>query len=161
MEHRIENYKEAWKPQESILLSSLQEVSRLTFFRNVIDVNVVSGNPRAFSRPIVVKSGHEPEEFVCVLLHELVHVLFSDNTGVFVNDFQTIFPQEERETAVHIPVFAVMKLALERSGKAELLETAFALAKKHSSKTYSRAWEIVFLENSDDVIKKIKKPTAP
>jgi hypothetical protein len=97
-----EGYKRAWKIYGSRILSGLTEITGLMFKRNHIDVHVVTGNPRAFSFPIIVKSRYEPIEFVQVLAHELIHCLFKDNN--IHSDQKDPYPNNP-----HILVHAVLK----------------------------------------------------
>ena len=51
---RVKKYRERWKECEERFLLGLCEITNLEFYRNVIDVHIVSGNPRQFSRPIII-----------------------------------------------------------------------------------------------------------
>ncbi len=73
---KVEEYKNEWEKYGPKILNALCEVTSLSFNREVIDVYIVSGNPRQFSNPVVIKSGFSPSEFVDVLTHELIHRLF-------------------------------------------------------------------------------------
>ena len=154
---RIEEYKKEWKKNEKIILNALCEITDLEFFRNVIDVYIVSGNPRQFSNPIVIKSGFEPLEFVITLTHELVHKLFSDNNKI-VPELLSLFPKETPTTANHVVIHAILKyLYLDVLNNEKLFQKNITMSKGHSTNDYQRAWIIVEEKGYKNIIKTFKE----
>ncbi|MBU6431035.1 MAG: hypothetical protein KGJ58_00090 [Patescibacteria group bacterium] len=156
---RVKNYNEEWIKYENKILSKICEILGLNFERNIIDVHIVSGNPRQFSNPIIIKSGFSPDEFVDVLTHELLHVLFQDNIDIFpIKILNEMFQDESKTTKNHIITHAVLKfLYLDILKDRERLERNILNSKKHNSSDYTRAWEIVEEKGYREVIDDLKK----
>lgn len=110
----IKMYNEAWAEVGEKILTDIQKITGLSYERNVIDVHIVSVNPRPFSNPIVMKSRYPKDEFVSTLTEELIHYLFKDNLIFSVTDIFTKvkekYPKSDR-TVSHIIVFSVMEEA--------------------------------------------------
>lgn len=145
LDKRIQGYKTEWQKTERTLIDALYKITSLRFKRNIIDVHIVSGNPRQFSRPIVIKSGFKPEEFVDNLLHELIHVLFSDNKkDPYPKALNDLFPNENQSVKNHVVLHAILKHMYINILKDEnRLKRNLEVSKNHSMNDYSRAWEIV------------------
>lgn len=160
---RVIGYKKEWEAFEKKLLRSLYKISGLKFKRNIIDVHIVSGNPRQFSWPIVIKSGFKPEEFVDTLFHELIHVLFSDNKAIIYSKFlQTQFPNENKTVQNHVVLFAILKFVYTKVLRSSnWLDRNREMAKKHSSEDYVKAWEIVDKIGFEKIIIDFKKNNPP
>lgn len=157
---RVEKYKEIWQKHEQVILTGICDFTGLNFKRNVIDVYVVTGNPRSFSRPLVLRSGYSEGEFIINLTHELIHALLSDNeeigTGKLLLDR---FPEESPLTRNHIIVNAVLKYVyLDILKNEKLLERNLFLSKSHGSIDYVRAWEIVEELGYKNVVPEFIKP---
>src|SRR5688500_4692498 len=73
------HYQREWEKYEKKLLEGMMKCFELDFYLKTIDVHVA---PYVFpqSSPLLMNTYHKPDEFVDVLAHELIHVLFSDNT---------------------------------------------------------------------------------
>lgn len=145
IQKRVKNYREVGKEIEKKFITALCKETGLEFQRNIIDIYVVAGNPRQFSHPLVIKSGFSDNDFISNVAHELIHLLFSDNRDVLPQDFFTsMFPGETRLTANHVVVHALLNyLFTDVFKKVELLNHNKTMSEKHSTKDYTRAWEIV------------------
>lgn len=163
---RIKNYREEWKKYEKEILDGMSDVLKMDFKRNIIDVHIVSGNPRQFSRPIIIKSGLSLDEFVDTLTHELIHVLFQDNNDIFpVKILSNMFPDESELARNHIITHSVLKHIYINILKDETrLEKNITRSKDHGTNDYSRAWEIVeergYRELIEGLIYRIKKNSS-
>lgn len=164
---RIEAYKQEWKKYEKQILAGMCGVLKLFFVQNIVDVHIVGGNPRAFSNPIVMKSGYAPKEFVNVLAHELIHRLLSNHAETIdMKVLVGMFLQEDTLTRGHILVHAVLKyLYLQVLKQPERLERDLERSHNAASKgvsAYQRAWEIVnamdYMVFVCDFLKKQKPP---
>lgn len=156
----IKLFKENWEKDGIRMLQSVCDVLKLDFYRNVIPVYVVSGNPRPFGDPIVIRADFaRPESFVDVLLHELIHVLFMDNIKkVPWSIFMEMFPGETPDTQNHVIVHAVLKyIFLEVLKDTERLQRGIDRSAKHRNNDYSRAWEIVEERGHKELIAKFTK----
>jgi hypothetical protein len=150
---RIQNYKNEWDKEGNLILESLCQVTNLNFNRNAIDVYIVSGNPRTFSNPIVIKSGFDPSEFVDTLTHELIHRLFTLSKVKKDKMFSSKYENETDIVKNHILLHAILKYIyldiLKDTGR---LDKNIGRSKRHSTNEYSRAWEIVEIEGYKELI---------
>lgn len=155
---RIEDYKKEWSKYEAKILKGICDVLNLEFKRNVIDVYIVSGNPRQLSAPIVIKSSFSPDEFVNSLAHELIHALFQDNgSRIPISIFDEMFPEETNSVKSHVVLHSILKyIYLDILKDAKRLDRNIESSRKHNTNDYSRAWEIVEKERYLEVIKKFK-----
>ena len=160
---RVKNYKEEWGKQGIQVLQEMCGILNLNFQRNVIDVHIVSGNPRGFSEPIIIKSGFSPEEFVDTLSHELIHVLFQDNIEkVPVSILSEMFPQESQLTRNHIITHSVLKYIYLEVLKGEpRLNKNIKKSSDASGSDYSHAWEIVEKRGYRELIDEFKNKYRP
>lgn len=94
---RVKNYNTIWNKDGDKVVRGIEKALGLTFKRTLIPVYVVSGNPRAFSDPFVIKSGYTDKEFLNIMMHELVHCIMSDNN---IKTLDIV--------SRHIPVYAAM-----------------------------------------------------
>ena len=160
---RVKNYKTEWTKQGEEILQGICGTLNLDFQRNIIDVHVVSGIPRGFSEPIVVKSSFSPEEFVDTLSHELIHVLFQDNIEkVPMSILSEMFPQENQLTKNHVITHAVLKyIYLEILKDHPRLDKNIKRSLDAGSQDYMRAWEIVEKKGYRELIDEFKRTYHP
>lgn len=159
---RVEKYRNEWNSNGERVLRGMYEALDLEFKRNVIDVHIVSGLSRAFSAPIIIKSGFSPKEFVDVLSHELVHVLLQDNIElVSPMILSETFPAENQLVRNHILVHAVLTyIYLEILEDESRLHQNILRSKNADADAYSHAWEIVEREGYKKLIDGFKKKVA-
>jgi len=103
----IKMYRETWDTFGPKALEAICKRTGFFFMRNQIDVHVVSGNPRSFSRPIIIKSRYTNVEFINTVIHELIHCLFSDNEKT--PGFSPKYPHVDEITSSHVIVYALLK----------------------------------------------------
>ncbi|HAS84604.1 MAG TPA: hypothetical protein DCS23_00815 [Candidatus Yonathbacteria bacterium] len=142
----VELFRQAWEKDGKRMLLEACSVLNLDFSRNIIPVYVVSGSPRPFGDPVVIRADFaRPDSFIDVLVHELIHVLFADNQKkVPWSIHMEMFPNENPDTQNHIIVHAVLKYVyLDVLKDPERLQRDVNRSAKHRSSDYVRAWEIV------------------
>lgn len=146
---RVNNYKIAWKRYEKKILNGLCNATGLNFRINVIYAHIVSGNPRQFSNPIVIKSSFEPDEFIDTLTHELIHILFSQNADILKKDrLKEMFPNESDLTRSHVITHAILKyIYLDILKDEKRLKRNLIKSKLANTNDYTHAWEIVKEKN--------------
>lgn len=114
MKKKVAAYKKAWNPYEKEIIHGMCDLLELEFRQNIIDVNIAPWFG-AFSDPMVIGVIYEPNRFVEVLTHELLHRLLSDNIQT---DYGTDYPKQWKKlfgeehsfkTLVHIPVHATLQ----------------------------------------------------
>lgn len=146
IEENVKLFQENWLKDGKKILQGVCDILVLDFHRNMIPVYVVSGNPRPFGDPIVIRADFaRPESFIDVLVHELIHILFMDNQKkVPWSIFMEMFPNESPSAQNHVIVHAVLKYVyLEILKDPERLQRDINRSSKHKNRDYIRAWEIV------------------
>ena len=159
---RVNEYREAWKVFEHKILTSLMQITGLSYKQNIIDVYVAPWF-NALSEPLIIGIYEEPDVFVDLLTHELIHRLLTDNT-VFPYDkelipiWEKLFGNEHSfGTLVHIPVHAILKeIYIDVMNEPERLSRDIDSSNKNSVKDYIEAWDYVEAENYKEIIKKLR-----
>ena len=98
-------FAETWDDIGEGILSQVCEHVGLTFKRNHIPIYIVSSNTRTFSNPIVIRSGYSVDEFVELLVHELIHCLFVDNA-------ESSFVKNIDKFDDHVVLYAVLEAVI-------------------------------------------------
>lgn len=156
IEKKVESYKAAWISYEEKILKGISDILELEFFQDIIDVYIV-GRAQSFSDPMIVASTFEPDEFIDVLTHELLHRLLTDNTKKLnvVKIWSEMFPRKERLTRNHIILYAVHKyLYLEVLKEEQRFKQDIERTKNPE---YKDAWNIVEEEGYEKIIDQFKK----
>lgn len=158
---QVERYRRAWKRKERPLLQGMQKVLNMGFAHNRIDVYIV-GRGQSVSNPVVISGRREPDEFVDVLTHELIHRLLAENReGSDV--LQTVnrnFKDESHSTKIHIAVHAVHSFLY-----LDVLNTPYRLQRdveqcKALPPAYSRSWQIVQEAGYKRIIDLLRKTSS-
>lgn len=150
-EEKAERYREAWKRYEKNILEGMEGALGVSFYRSVIDVTLA---PYFGSKsvPLIINFRTDPDAFVDVLTHELLHVLQNDNNklqtlgrnahGGLTEEWRSLFGDHERKTLVHIPVHALHKYIY-----LDILNAPKRLARDiettKSNIPYAEAWQYV------------------
>lgn len=157
IDSRIKNYREEWKKYEQQILEGVCNAFGLCFKQNIIYIHIVGGNPRPFSNPIVLKSGYSPEEFVAILMHELIHNLLRES-GIDASIYEKLYPNETRTAGVHAVVHAVMKYVyVEILRDEESFKNYIIQSRKAKDNGYARSWDIVESQGYQEIIKRFKE----
>lgn len=166
MEKRVSDYRKAWKPFEKKILTAMTDLLELSFRQNIIDVHIAPWF-NAFSDPMVIGVMKEPDEFVDILTHELLHRLLTDNTTVphetmLLDEWHKLFGKEHAfGTVVHIPVHAVHKaIYLDVLNAPERLARDVSGNKKYKATDYINAWNYVDKHGYMKIISQLKKSYA-
>jgi antirestriction protein ArdC len=109
----VGSYQKAWLKYEKVIMEGMLKTTGLKFHQNTIDVYIAPWFS-AFSDPIVIGIKYQPDNFVDVLTHELLHRLLTDNTQIgslkLMSKWKTLFGKRHTfGTIVHIPVHAIHK----------------------------------------------------
>lgn len=154
VDNRVDVLTNAWIKYEKKVLNAISDVTGLQYKRNEIDVYIVSGNLRTFSRPIVMKSGYSPDFFVNVLIHELIHCIYSDNKKLIGKALH--YPHENHNVSVHVYLNAILKyIFIDVLNEPERLHLDISKVSK-SKLGYDIAWDIVEKSNYKALIEEFK-----
>lgn len=160
----IENYKKEWKIYEEKILTGLLKLLPINFLHNAIDVYVVSyisPGHTGFSHPLTIRGNLKVEEFVNVLIHEILHVFLTANSILPEISpskiIKEMFPGEnDTKTINHIMINAILKYI-----HLDVLKDSSRLLKDKKRdcrrKEYKRAWDIVEEKGYKELINEFKK----
>lgn len=144
--------KSAWSPYERQILESIVSLYDIEFKKTIIDVYVSPWN-KSISNPLIINPSRPPEVQIETVLHELLHVLFTDNTTFSMHDpnqtiklidrWRDLFGSElEWKTLVHIPVHAGLKAVfLDTLHAPERVERD--ILRHQNNPAYKEAWAYV------------------
>lgn len=153
---QIENYtaelQKAWEEHAQTVLEAMVDVYGVEFKKTIIDIYVAPWN-KSISNPLIINPSRPPEIQIETVVHELLHVLFTDNTSFSMHDkdqetklideWRSLFGDElEWKTLVHIPVHAGLKaIFLDTLNAPERLERD--ILRHQNNPDYRKAWEYV------------------
>lgn len=168
-EQKTVAYRKAWKQQEKKIIEGLQTALGVTFYKSVIDVSCAPYFiPK--SDPLIMNFKETPDQFVDVLMHELCHVLLTDNnkhqsngdnpTLDLIAVWKELFGGEEDfNVLAHIPVHALSKyIYLDVLHEPSRLERDKKTVEEwDNSDAYKTSW--AYVENHDymEIIKKLQE----
>lgn len=148
-------YEAAWKKHEPDLLGGMCKFLGLTFSQAVIDVHIVGGGVGAISMPTVVGAREEPDRFVDILAHELLHRLLSEpvEEGKIWAIVEDKFDTEWVLTKNHILVNCTMAYLYEEVFKDHGRLVRDVEASERMPAAYKKSWEIVLEAGYNELIK--------
>jgi hypothetical protein len=145
---KLDAYEKAWRPYEDKLIKGMCDILGLEFRQNVIDIYAAPFY-HSFSFPMFIATKYEPDRAIEVITHELLHVLFYDNTSAAIDyakkeqEWTKLFgPIEDKIALIHIPVHAVCQALFDDVlGEPERTLRDREMCQKWPS--YKLAWEYV------------------
>jgi hypothetical protein len=156
----------AWDKYGKSVLLAMCELYGVEFKKNIIDVYVTQWNG-SISNPLILNPSRPPEIQIETIMHELLHILFTDNTSFsmhdrnqdhkIIDDWRSLFGGDlEWKTLVHIPVHAGLKaLFLDVLDEPRRLERD-KLRHEHNP-VYNKSWEYVESNNHRNINAQLKK----
>ena len=143
--------RDVWAKHQDAILPAMLNLFGVEFNRIIIDVYVSPWN-MSISVPLILNPNRPPEIQVDTLIHELLHVLFTDNTSYclyeprekqLIDRWRDMFGSDlEFKTLVHIPVHAGLKaLFLDTLEEPMRLERDILRLEKNPA--YKAAWDYV------------------
>lgn len=167
---QIENYtvelQNAWKEHAQTVLEAMVDLYGVEFKKNIIDVYVAPWN-KSISNPLILNPSRPSKIHIETVIHELLHVLFTDNTSFsmhdknqdtkLINEWRSMFGSElEWKTLVHIPVHAGLKaIFLNTLNAPERLERD--ILRHQNNPDYRKAWEYVEENDYVDINNQLKE----
>lgn len=158
---KAEAYRESWKSVEKTVLDAISTAFDLDFNRDVIDVHLAPYIP-AMSSPLIINFRYEPDNFIDILSHELIHIIISENSQKFnfLNWANENYPNTNVLTRNHILVHAGLKYVyLDALGDPERLARDIASCQQWPG--YKEAWDIVERDGYKQIIDKAKQYYGP
>lgn len=156
LENYIEKVRPLWEKEEQRVLKEIERIMNLKWQEPIIKVYLVGGCI-PYSDPLTMKPYPNLNDFVDVLIHELIHQIQSQNSKTFrkwLNYMRKKYGKEKRKTKSHILLHAVhKKIYLELFDEKRLKRNL----KRSVRDSYKRAWQIVEEEGYEEIIKKFKK----
>ncbi len=150
----LKEVEELWRKDESRVLAELSKVTGIRWKVESIFCYVVGRcfPYPAFSHPLTISVYKKKDEFIDVLIHELIHHLLFENMQGFYIDKK--YSEESRKTKIHIPIHAAHKhIYLTLFNKKRLVRE---IRKMDAVVDYKRAWDIVNKEGHENILKEIK-----
>lgn len=160
-------YREAWQPYELKILSGMCSAVNLEFYRPIIDAYLAPFFQQQ-SDPLIINFRNQPDEFVDMLTHELIHILLTDNTTYASNSHpdetkllrlweQAFGRQHDFATLVHIPVHALVQYVfIDVLGEPDRLKREREMVSKFNAAAYVESWDYVDKHGYQQVIEKLK-----
>lgn len=153
----IKNYNVLWDKYGVKILEAITTITDLSFSRTLIPVYIVSGNPRGFSDPVILKSGYDDIDFVNYLSHELIHCLFVDNYKIVNDAIPYKAPGLNTTAEDHVYLHAILKFIY-----LDVLNEPERLTKNISNSSlfkggYELAWDVVEKNNYRELINEFKR----
>jgi hypothetical protein len=142
----------AWMKYEREILQAMVGLYGVEFKKAIIDIYVSPWN-KSISNPLIINPSRPPEVQTDTVSHELLHVLFTDNSAFSMHDdskgvkladeWRQLFGGDhDWKTLVHIPVHAGLKaIFVDVLHQPERLDRD--ILRHQSNPAYKRAWEYV------------------
>jgi len=158
--------QDVWNEYSETILKAISELYGVEFKKNIIDVYVTQWNS-SISNPLILNPSRPPEIQIETIMHELLHVLFTDNTSFsmhnrnqahkIIDDWRSLFGDDlEWKTLVHIPVHAGLKaLFLDTLHQPERLERD--ILRHENNPAYKKAWDYVESNGYNNINEELKK----
>lgn len=163
MERRVAEYSAAWQMYEKTILNGMFDILNLQFRQNIIDVYIAPWF-LAFSDPLVIGVTSEPDMFVDLLTHELIHRLLTDNTLIssdtnLTGEWEQLWGSNHSfDSLIHIPVHAVHKaIYLDVLENPQRLERDIKINTDNDAGDYIKAWDFVNKHDYKQLIKQLKE----
>ncbi len=156
-------YQLEWKKYEQNILEKLVERLGLNFYKPVIDVSLADFII-PMSNPLILHFRNDPDQFIDVLTHELIHDILTDNQyyQISSSDFdlfsawKNLFETDDFHTLVHIPVHAILKyIYLDVLKQPQRLKRDIDFSKNlNNGQAYVDAWDYVQKNDYKVIIEK-------
>ncbi len=160
-EQRVQDYRDSWEQKEERILSGLIKVLGVKFYLPVIDATIAP-MVAPFSTPLTLSFRPEPDEFIDIMTHELIHILISDNKEniSFYRLVQKNWPEEESKVIAHIMVHALLEYVF-RDILNEVSRIKRDILNCSSKPPYAKAWNIVQEYGYKEVIELMLREEEP
>jgi hypothetical protein len=137
---KVKLFKNVWDKKGDIILDFIIKNTGLEYKRNIIDCYIVTATPRDMSSPLIIRSRYNEKEFLYIILHELIHNIFSDNKVKYNIEFK----EDNQTIKNHVVLFLLIKkYYLEIEKDENFLNEIREKSNDPKNIDYKKAWEIV------------------
>jgi len=151
----IKKVEKLWRKDEKKVLKELSKITHLEWRAEFIPCYVV-GRCRPFSMPLTVPICEKKDYFIDVLVHELIHNLFTQNKERLKkawNYFNKKYKTKSWTIRLHVLVHAIHShIYFKFFGEKRLKENIKIISFRPD---YKKAWEIVEKEGYNDIISEL------
>jgi len=165
----IKLLRKDWKPIEKDVLLYIEKVSGLKWKKEELKCYVVSlSKHMPISDPLTIsikfKAGEEifeltKERFLDMMIHELIHNLFIQNSNVLTSYFKNLingkYGSTNWNTAIHIPLHAIHEKVFLKFFSKERFDEELESCSYYPE--YKESWEIVMKEKSDKILEDMRR----
>lgn len=159
---KLDNYirktEKLWRKDEKRVLLKISKIMGLKWKENKIRVYVV-GKCGPFSDPLTMCLYKNLNDFIDVLVHELIHQIQMQNGSIMKKWWryvEKLYKKEPKITIRHVLLHAIhKKIYLDLFDEKRLKRNL----KRSVKDSYKRAWQIVEEESHEKIIKKFKELT--
>lgn len=102
-----------WKRIEPKAVKTIESFSGLKFKKDVECFPVKSMEFRAISSPFIIRKEKNLKVTEVIIIHELIHILLTQNKEKVVNYITAIYPNKEHDFKIHVAVLAIQKKVME------------------------------------------------
>ena len=154
---KIDELEKLWGKWSDVIITELNEVTKLEWMDTDIRCYVTAGIPASFSHPLTLKIYGSIDDTFDVFVHELIHRLlhnpnhpqrFKDARDALVKEYEN----ESLRTRNHIILHAIHAHILVKFFDRSRLKRASQFLK---TPDYMRSWEIVNTSGYENIIKRI------
>ncbi len=110
-----EDLEKSWKKGEKRIIKDIENIANLKFKGDKTCFLVNDMLYTAVSNPLTLKKNTKLESAKTILVHELIHKLFEDNSRKVSGLTKIIYPDESLEFRLHIPVLLIAKKVIEKN----------------------------------------------
>lgn len=145
-----------WRKTERKIIKEIESTAGLKFKKNVDCFVVKNMGFKAISNPLTLKFNKNIDQLKADLIHELIHVLFLQNSNKILNLITNFHPEKDHNFQLHFPLLLIQKRVLTNMYGESFFSSIF---KKESS--YQDLKELLPLVNQTNfkrnIIKFLKK----
>ena len=157
----MEFYKEelgaSWQKDEKKIIKEIEKVSNLKFKKDRRCFLVYHMKYAAISNPLTLKREQHIERAKTILIHELIHILLSDNKEKIGKLIEKSYPEESFEFKIHVPVLLITRKVVENLYGKDLLNEI--LSDEMKRPVLKSAWpevNSIYSKFKKDIIKFLK-----
>ncbi len=146
-----------WEKDELKIIKEIEKVSKLKFKSNK-DCFVVSHMKyTAISNPLTIRRDNNLQMVRATLIHELIHLLFSENSDKVYKLINKTYKSESRDFKIHVPVLLIARKVLENLyGKNEYEKVLHRDSRLENLREVWPTANSIYYKFNNDIVKFLK-----